>query len=83
MKNTRKEALPEDKLRRQNAMNVMMDSLKPLDLSKMDLLEVTLNLFAHAVVHLGADDDVALNAAAACLAELRAREAAGFSTALN
>ena len=78
-----KEALPEDKLRRQNAMNVMMDSLKPLDLSKLDLLEVTLNLFAHAVVHLDADDDVALTAAAACLAELRARQASGFSTALN
>lgn len=83
MKVSMKETLAEDKIRRQNAMNVMMDSLKPLDLSKLDLLEVTLNLFAHAVVQLGADDEVALTAAAACLAELRARKATETNTTLN
>jgi hypothetical protein len=60
-------ATPEDKARRQTAMDVMMNAALPLDLSAKDLLEVTLNLYAHCIVRLGVSDEVGLQAITACL----------------
>jgi hypothetical protein len=76
-------ATPEDKARRQNAMDVMMNAALPLDLSAKDLLEVTLNLYAHCIVRLGVSDEVGLQAIAACLHELRAREASETNPTIN
>ena len=76
-------ATPEDKARRQNAMDAMMASVLPLDLSAKDLLEVTLNLYAHCIVRLGISDEVGLQAIAACLHELRAREASETNPTIN
>jgi len=76
-------ATPEDKARRQTAMDVMMNAALPLDLSAKDLLEVTLNLYAHCIVRLGVSDEVGLQAIAACLHELRAREASETNPTIN
>ena len=74
---------PEDKARRQHAMDVMMTSILPLELSSKDLLEVTLNLYAHCIVRLGVSDEVGLQAITACLHELRAREASETNPTIN
>jgi hypothetical protein len=74
---------PEDKARRQHAMDVMMTSILPLDLSSKDLLEVTLNLYAHCIVRLGINDETGKQALNACLIELRTREAEETKTTLN
>jgi hypothetical protein len=76
-------ATPEDKARRQTAMDVMMNAALPLDLSAKDLLEVTLNLYAHCIVRLGVSDEVGLQAITACLHELRAREASETNPTIN
>ncbi len=76
-------ATPEDKARRQTAMDVMMNAALPLDLSAKDLLEVTLNLYAHCIVRLGASDEVGIQAIASCLHELRAREASETNPTIN
>ncbi len=74
---------PEDKARRQNAMDLMMNSILPLDISAKDLLEVTLNLYAHSIVRLGVDDETGKQALNACLIELRTRDAEETKTTLN
>jgi hypothetical protein len=76
-------AAPEDKARRQNAMDIMMSSILPLDLSATDLLEVTLNLYSHSIVRFGVDDETGKQALNACLLELRARDAEETNTTLN
>jgi hypothetical protein len=76
-------AVPEDKARRQTAMDVMMHAALPLDLSAKDLLEVTLNLYAHCIVRLGINDETGKQALNACLIELRTRDAEETKTTLN
>jgi hypothetical protein len=78
-----REALAEDKARRQHAMDVLLDATRTLDLSDLDVLEVMLSMFANAVVHLGADDDTAIKALSDCLTELRARGASEPKPTIN
>jgi hypothetical protein len=78
-----REALPEDKARRQHAMDVLLDATRTLDLSDLDVLEVMLSMFANAVVHLGADDDTAIKALSDSLTELRARAASEPKPTIN